>query len=90
MGINKEKTKEKFPDFYCSKEQANMRLEYRILEIAQGNEQECNFCFLDFDDPTLLNFDTALATHQMAHNTPDGYSDIVFICSECKKDQCGT
>ena len=64
-----------------------MRLEYRILEIAQGDEQECNFCFLDFDDPTLLNFDTAPATHQMvARNTPDGYSDIVFICSECKKD----
>ena len=64
-----------------------MRLEYRILEIAQGDKKECNFCFLDFDDPTLLNFDTAPATHQMvARNTPDGYSDIVFICSECKKD----
>src|SRR5207247_457229 len=64
-----------------------MRLEYRILEIAQGDEQECNVCFLDFDDPTLLNFDTAPATHQMvARNTPDGYSDIVFICGECKND----
>jgi hypothetical protein len=64
-----------------------MRLEYRILEITQGDEQECNFCLLDFDDPTLLNFDTALASHQMvARNTPDGYSDIVFICGECKKD----
>ena len=64
-----------------------MRLEYRILEIAQGDKQECNFCFLDFDDPTLLNFDTAPATHQMvARNTPDGYSDIVFICGECKND----
>jgi len=64
-----------------------MRLEYRILEITQGDEQECNFCFLDFDDPTLLNFDTAPATHQMvARNTPDGYSDIVFICGECKNN----
>src|SRR6185295_11923061 len=64
-----------------------MRLEYRILEIAQGDEQECNFCFLDFDDSTNFNFDTAPATHQMtARNTPDGYSDIVFICDECKKD----
>ena len=62
-----------------------MRLEYRILEITQGDEQECNFCLLDFDDPTLLNFDTALASHQMvARNTPDGYSDIVFICGEYK------
>ena len=64
-----------------------MRLEYRVLEIAIGDEQECNFCFIDFGDPTLLNFDTAPATHQMvARNTPDGYSDIVFICGECKKD----
>jgi hypothetical protein len=22
----------------------------------------------------------------VARNTPDGYSDIVFICGECKKD----
>ena len=64
-----------------------MKLEYRVLEIAKGDERECNFCFLDYDDPTLLNFDTAPATHQMvARNTPDGYSDIVFICGECKKD----
>ena len=64
-----------------------MRLEYRVLEIVKGDEQECNFCFLDFDDSTNFNFDTAPATHQMtARNTPDGYSDIVFICNECKKD----
>ena len=51
-----------------------MRLEYRVLEIAQGDEHECNFCFLDFEDPTNLNFDTAPATHQMvARNTLDGY-----------------
>ena len=55
--------------------------------MAKGDEQECNFCLLDFDGPTLLNFDTAPATHQMvARNTPDGYSDIVFICKEYEKD----
>jgi len=64
-----------------------MKLEYRVLEIVKGDEQECNFCFLDFNDPTNFNFDTAPATHQMtARNSPDGYSDIVFICDECKKD----
>ena len=58
-----------------------------MLEIAKDDEQECNFCFLDYDDPTLLNFDTASAAHQMvARHTIDGYSDIVFICNECKKD----
>ena len=55
--------------------------------MAKGDKQECNFCFLDIDDPTLLNLDTAPATHQMvARNTPDVYSDIVFICKDCKKD----
>ena len=64
-----------------------MKLEYRVLAIAKDDEQECNFCLLDYDDPTLLSFDTASATHQMvAHNTPDGYSDIVFICGECKNN----
>ena len=42
-----------------------MRLEYRVLEIAKDDEQECNFCFLDYNDSTLHNFDTAPATHQM-------------------------
>ena len=49
-----------------------MRLEYRVLEIAKNDEQECN----RFDDLTLL--DTALATHQMvAHNTPDKKKIII-------------
>ncbi|CAJ0866017.1 15219_t:CDS:1, partial [Entrophospora sp. SA101] len=42
------------------------------LEITKDDEQECNFCFLDFGDPNLLNFDTEPATHQMvACNNPD-------------------
>src|SRR6185312_7074489 len=66
-----------------------MKLEYRVLEISKDDEQECNFCFLDFDDldPTNFSLDTAPATHQMVgRNTPDGYADIVFICEDCKKD----
>ena len=64
-----------------------MRLEYRVLGITKDDEQECNFCFLDFDDPTNFSLDTAPATHQMVgRNTPDGYADIIFICGECKKD----
>ncbi|CAI2175535.1 19325_t:CDS:2 [Funneliformis geosporum] len=54
--------------------------------VNKDDEQECNFCFLDFDDPTNFNFDTAPAIHQMvARNTPDGYSDIVFICAKSTK-----
>jgi len=64
-----------------------MKLEYRVLELAKGDKQECNYCLLDYDDPTLLNFDTAPATHQMIALEEDGSNaDIVFICGECKKD----
>ncbi|CAI2182518.1 18633_t:CDS:2 [Funneliformis geosporum] len=41
-----------------------MRLEYRVLEIAKDDEQECNFCFLDFDNPTNFSLDTIPTTHQ--------------------------
>ena len=68
-----------------------MKLEYRVLEVATGDEWQCNYCFLNFEDQTNLNFNTAPATHQMVgHNTPDGYSDIVYICGECKKDYSQT
>src|SRR5215813_7799205 len=64
-----------------------MRLEYRVLELAEGNKQECNYCPLGYDDPTLLNFDTAPATHQMVALEEDGGNGyIVFILKDCKKD----
>ena len=62
-----------------------MKLEYRVLELAKGDEQECHYCFVDYDDPTNLNFDTAPATHEMVALEEDGSSaDIAFICKECK------
>src|SRR6185369_10190409 len=62
-----------------------MKLEYRVLELAKGNEQECHYCFVDYDDPTNLNFDTTPATHQMiAHTETEQYFDIAFICKDCK------
>ena len=64
-----------------------MKLEYRVLELAKGDKMECNYCFLDYSDPTLLNFDTAFATHEMvASEENGGYADIVFICKDCKRD----
>jgi hypothetical protein len=64
-----------------------MRLEYRVLELAKEDKKECNYCFLDYNDPTLLNFDTAPATHEMvASEENGGYADIVFICKDCKRD----
>jgi hypothetical protein len=65
-----------------------MKLDYRIVELAEGDEKKCNYCFLNFEDPTNLNFNTSPATHQMValdKETGD-YVDIVFICDDCKKD----
>ena len=42
-----------------------MRLEYRILELVKGDEQECSYCFVDYSDQTNLDFSTASATYQM-------------------------
>jgi uncharacterized protein YceH (UPF0502 family) len=64
-----------------------MKLDYRIVEIAQGQEKECGYCPLNFEDQTNLNFNTAPATHQMValdKETSD-YVDIAFICSKCKE-----
>ena len=64
-----------------------MKLEYRTLELAKGDEQECHYCFVDYDNPTNLNFDTAPATHQMiAHTETEQYFDISFICKDCKAE----
>jgi hypothetical protein len=64
-----------------------MRLEYRVLELAKEDKKECNYCFLDYNNPTLLHFDTAPATHEMvASEENGGYADIVFICKDCKRD----
>ncbi|RUS29348.1 hypothetical protein BC938DRAFT_480761 [Jimgerdemannia flammicorona] len=64
-----------------------MRLEYRVLELAREDKQEYNYYSLDYDDPTLLNFDTTLASHQMVALKKDGSNaDIVFIYKDCKED----
>jgi len=58
-----------------------MKLEYRVLELTKGDEQECHYCFVYYDDPTNLNFDTAPTTHQMiAHTETEQYFDIYKDC----------
>ena len=64
-----------------------MRLEYRVLELAKGNENDCSYCFIDYDNQTNLDFSTASATHQMvAHTETEQYFDISFICKDCKAE----
>ena len=47
-----------------------MRLEYRVLEIAKDDEQECNFCFLDFNNPTNFSLDTVVYFYWFWHRDP--------------------
>ena len=62
-----------------------MKLEYRVLELAKGKENDCHYCFVDYDDQTNLDFSTAPATYQMvAHCETEQYFDISFICKNCK------
>jgi len=62
-----------------------MKLEYRVLELVNGGEQECSYCFIDYSDQTNLDFSTAPAAYQMvAHTKSEQYFDISFICKNCK------
>jgi hypothetical protein len=65
-----------------------MRLDYRVVEVTKGQERECNYCPLNFEDQTNLNFNTSPASHQVValdKETSD-YADIAFICGKCKDD----
>ncbi len=62
-----------------------MKLEYRILEVAEGDKQDCNYCLLDFQAKIGFNLNTA--THEIAANNKEGDCvDIAFICTTCKRD----
>jgi hypothetical protein len=64
-----------------------MKLEYRVLELAKESENQCSYCFIDYSDPTLLDFNTAPATYEMVALEKDGSNaDIAFICNDCKID----
>ncbi|RUS27535.1 OsmC/Ohr family [Jimgerdemannia flammicorona] len=40
-------------------------VKYRVLELAEENKQKYNYCSLDYNDSTLLNFDTTPVTYQI-------------------------
>ncbi|CAJ0764931.1 3513_t:CDS:2, partial [Entrophospora sp. SA101] len=39
--------------------------ESRVLELVNGDEQECSYCFIDYSDQTNLDFSTAPAAYQI-------------------------
>src|SRR5437764_15312529 len=62
-----------------------MKLEYRILEVAEGDKQDCNYCLLDFR--VEIGFNLNIATHEIvAHNKEGDGVDIAYICATCKED----
>ena len=65
-----------------------MKLEYRILEVAKRDKQDCNYCSLSFRDFCFKDSLTLnVATHQLAaFKNNDDYADIAYICADCKKD----
>ena len=70
-----------------------MKLEYRILEVAEGDKQDCNYCSLSFRDFRFKdNLTFNIATHQVAafkdydDDDDDDDADIAYICADCKKD----
>ena len=61
-----------------------MKLEHRILEVAKGGKESCDYCLLDF---RADSFTFTLATREIAtHNKEGDCIDISFICANCKKD----
>ena len=61
-----------------------MKLEYRVLEIAEGDKQDCNYCSLDF--LAEIGFNLNIATHEIAANNKEGDCvDIAYICATCKE-----
>ena len=63
-------------------------MEYRILEVAEGDKQDCNYCSFSFRDFRFKdNLTLNIATHQVAaFKDNDDYADIAYICADCKED----
>ena len=55
-----------------------MKLEYRILEVAEGDKQDCNYCSFSFRDFRFKdNLTLNIAIHQVAaFKDNDNYADI--------------
>ncbi|CAJ0762063.1 6966_t:CDS:2, partial [Entrophospora sp. SA101] len=62
-----------------------VKLEYRILEVAEKDNQDCNYCLLDFHSGYSLILN--VATHQLATFKDNGdYVYIAYICGNRKEE----
>jgi len=58
-----------------------MKLEYQAIELRRGDKWHCNFC--SFEKEKSLNATYKILSYNTSNND---YSDIAYICVECKKD----
>ena len=56
-----------------------MKLDYRVVEATKGTKWSCNFC-------PYSKGKSSTATHEMVARKSNGYADVAYICSDCKKD----
>jgi len=60
-----------------------MKLEYQAIELRRGDKWHCNFC--SFEKERSLTATYKILSYNTSNNNND-YSDIAYICVECKKD----
>jgi len=58
-----------------------MKLEYRVIEISKSDKYKwgCDFCSYDKGK-------VSTATHEIVARKSNGYADVAYICSDCKRD----
>ena len=57
-----------------------MQLEYQAIELRRGDKWHCNFC--SFEKERSLTATYKILSYNTSNND---YSDIAYICVECKK-----
>ncbi|CAG8520084.1 3140_t:CDS:2, partial [Ambispora gerdemannii] len=82
------KTKEKISTKVNVIKESVKEKEQKILEVAEGDKQDCNYCSFSFRDFRFKdNLTLNIATHQVAaFKNNNDYADIAYICADCKKD----
>ena len=62
-----------------------MKLEYQAIELRRGDKWHCNFCSFEKERSLTITATYKILSYNTSNNNND-YSDIAYICVECKKD----
>ena len=59
----------------------SMKLEYQVIKLKREGRWSCNFCSFERENGSIATYKI------LSYNTSNNdYSDIAYICVECKKD----